>query len=764
MKELSYLRKTFVRVPLAWSGLLLASFFAFPFSTQSEEPVQGYLHIWGSAWLNSLPTGRGGPLPEELGPALDYASGRYHQTALLADGRVVTWGIAGPDEFRPADGEPKFVSVEASWKAGYAVRDDGSVIDWPLRNEPDYRAPEGGAPIQQIASGSTHFLARRADGTMTAWGGFDDPVLTLPALANVKQIALGRSHGIALLEDGTLRAWGSSEFGQTAIPEDLGGVVAVAAGFAHSVVLTADGRLHVFGKPDAIEGIPTDQPDYVDIAAFGHHTMGLTRTGRVEVWNAPPELTPTIPPDVRVAAIFAGDSHIAVLADKPFPMISQPLEPLTVHPGHTATLTVAATYPEAVSYQWYRDGEILPGATGRRLELVDVSTTDAGTYTVELRDAQGSVNATSTTLSVVSSGESPSQGELRAWGYLLPDSVRGEDDIVTVAAGLYHALLLHADGSVTGIGDNEHGQIEVPADLPPIVDIAAGYHHSLALTETGRVVAWGDNDAGKATPPDGLANVVSIAAGSRHSVAALKDGSVVAWGDRRAGLIDVPASLRDVVQVTAGDLHTLALRRDGTVVAWGRNLAGQTDVPSGLEDVIGIAAGARVSLALTANGRIVAWGETPMTESLHAESLNGVTAISAIEDQIAFVRADGQVGGIPAFPDFSNRADASVLSLAAGVGRVYFVEGAVFESSLRLSLAGVSDTDRSTLRLVITGADGVPLSPADHPNLVIESRSVFHPESAWHRIVPALEPGTDSIRIEIGRSQEFYRARLELVR
>src|SRR4051794_17321081 len=47
----------------------------------------------------------------------------------------------------------------------------------------------------------------------------------------------------------------------------------------------------------------------------------------------------------------------------------------------------------------------------------------------------------------------------------------------------------------------------------------------------GEVVAWGENDSGQISVPAGLTNVVAVAANVNHSLALRIDGTVVAWGD-----------------------------------------------------------------------------------------------------------------------------------------------------------------------------------------------------------------------------------------
>jgi Regulator of Chromosome Condensation (RCC1) repeat protein len=53
-----------------------------------------------------------------------------------------------------------------------------------------------------------------------------------------------------------------------------------------------------------------------------------------------------------------------------------------------------------------------------------------------------------------------------------------------------------SQGRVIAWGDNDEGEIDVPAGLDRVLAVAAGWYHSLALTSDGRVIAWGSGAYG----------------------------------------------------------------------------------------------------------------------------------------------------------------------------------------------------------------------------------------------------------------------------
>ena len=254
-------------------------------------------------------------------------------------------------------------------------------------------------------------------------------------------------------------------------------------------------------------------------------------------------------------------------------------------------------------------------------------------------------------------------------------------EIIAVAAGGQHNLLLTEAGTVVASGSNERGQADVPRDLGDVVEIAAGYVHSLALRRDGTVVAWGNNTRGATNVPPGLVDVVAISAGGGHSAAVRRNGTVVVWGQLGSGAAESPEDLVDARSVASGWECCFAIRSDGTVAAWGQTQFGSPNMPDDLAGVVGIdgfdlpapawvavksdgtvmvggsnekapddlltevvqvAAGQYHRVALRHDGVLVGWGASPVRHTVPA-GLSRITAVSAGSDHSLALRSDGAV-------------------------------------------------------------------------------------------------------------------------
>lgn len=297
----------------------------------------GELAVWGRQLL-----------PESIGPVLAVAAGMRHSLAVLPDGSVTGWGsnLDGLIEI-PAD-LPPAMAVAAGAYHSLALLRDGTVRAWGFDGNGRTAVPAGLRHVVAITAGRDHSLALRTDGTAVAWGLNDRGQATIPAgLRDLVAVAAGGSHNLALKADGTVVAWGDNDFGQTNVPADLRDVVAIAAGLNHSLALLADGTIRGWGSN-------------------ANGQLNLPGTG--------------------YTAISAGAIHSTALRGGPM-ITSQPLGQAPIA-GDDVTLEARSDDPEA-TYQWFFNGEAIPGAHGSTLLLSAVARRHAGIYSVAVTSAAG---------------------------------------------------------------------------------------------------------------------------------------------------------------------------------------------------------------------------------------------------------------------------------------------------------------------------------------------------------------------------------------
>jgi len=82
------------------------------------------------------------------------------------------------------------------------------------------------------------------------------------------------------------------------------------------------------------------------------------------------------------------------------PAIVEQPRPLSVGPGDRAGFVVSASGASPLSYQWYRGGALIAGATADYVLLPSAQSSDAGDYTVRISNAEGAVTSAPAKLTI----------------------------------------------------------------------------------------------------------------------------------------------------------------------------------------------------------------------------------------------------------------------------------------------------------------------------------------------------------------------------
>ncbi|WMJ73976.1 immunoglobulin domain-containing protein [Cytophagaceae bacterium ABcell3] len=83
------------------------------------------------------------------------------------------------------------------------------------------------------------------------------------------------------------------------------------------------------------------------------------------------------------------------------PEIESISEDIEVEEGEELTLTVTASGPGELSYQWFRNGQAIEGATGATYTVTEAAVSDAGTYHVVVSNENGDTQSASVEVTII---------------------------------------------------------------------------------------------------------------------------------------------------------------------------------------------------------------------------------------------------------------------------------------------------------------------------------------------------------------------------
>jgi alpha-tubulin suppressor-like RCC1 family protein len=297
----------------------------------------------------------------------------------------------------------------------------------------------------------------------------DRPVL-VSGVQTATRITGGGYERCAFLQAGDVTCWGDNSYGEIEsqklglmvstplILPGLKGARAVFAGFQEMCAVLADGGVSCGGGTDDVNGgtwSVTTPAGVVDISVDEFYGCALLEDGTVACWGIDGE-----------GELGNGTEDFSNTT--------------------TATLVPGLTGVTAI-------------ATGGQFTCARLST---GTVSCWGRNTEGQLGSSPQSLCPMSHSCSP-----------VPIPVPGLTGVTAIAAGEVFACALLADGTVECWGDNENGELgnaSVPAvfgsasfspvpvsGLTDIVSIAAGGYHACALTGNGSVFCWGQDDHGE---------------------------------------------------------------------------------------------------------------------------------------------------------------------------------------------------------------------------------------------------------------------------
>jgi|GEM_PF-1135958 len=311
---------------------------------------------------------------------------------------------------------------------------------------------------------------------------------------------------------------------------------------------------------------------------------------------------------------------------------------VTSNASFGATLTGALP----MSFQWFFNGAPLvddgriSGSTTASLTVSNITTADAGGYTLAATNFLGSASSAAAVLNV-----------------LVPPTISTQPIGRSVPPGLPTTFSAAATGNPAPSyyqwqlnGTNIPGATSANYTISAINTNHLGFYHLVASNSVGGTVsadaqltfgpvaAWGRNLNNECLPPPDLSNVVAVAGTFGASFAVRTDGTVAAWGTGNA--TNLPASASNVVALaTSASTGHYALRSDGRVVGWNGIL------PPPLSNIVAVAAGNNFGYGLRAEGTLTNWGSIPVPG--FPAGLSQITAIACGYNNAIALRADGRI-------------------------------------------------------------------------------------------------------------------------
>jgi alpha-tubulin suppressor-like RCC1 family protein len=419
-----------------------------------------------------------------------------------------------------------------------------------------------------------------------------------------------------------------------------------------------------------------------------------TQTGVISGTPTAPIATYTVALSVANAAGTRSGSLTIVLTAEPVPTITvAPLRLLRL--GQPSTLPITASaLPQSYAVSGLPPGLALDPVTG----VISGTPRSAGSYQLNVSATNASGTGTGSFVLAVVQPTQP------------------------IALGTSHGLVLAADGTLWGVGDNSSGQLgdggTVLRSVPVVVDtgvtaVAVGGTHSVYLKADGSLWGMGNNyqhQLGSAPvgyiyrPVQIATGVVMVAAGSNHTVWVNTAGAAWTTGYNTYGqLADgtttpraAPAQVADgIVAIAAGGDRTFLIKSDASLWGAGSNDWGQLGVGTTIaqaapvrvaEDVFSAAASDTHTLLVKGDGSLWGMGYNGLGQ-LGGPNLNnklspvriaaGVTCAAAGSNTTAYTTTDTTLWRLGRFGaatyKSADRVASNVAGAAAGSESVLYV-------------------------------------------------------------------------------------------
>ncbi len=272
------------------------------------------------------------------------------------------------------------------------------------------------------------------------------------------------------------------------------------------------------------------------------------------------------------------------------PVITGQPKGATVFDGAPFQLSVAATGAEPITYQWYKDGQLVAGAIASTLDFAKIALADAGKYKVSISNSLGQVTSDEVSLAV----------SKRSFARLV-NEWKFEDDLKDTSGHGNHGT---AKGTVAYVPGKVGKAVRLAPGNPVVNDAAASL--PLKGTDSWSINLWLNlaQEPASLAYLAGFGPVADKGAGTARALLAFtgpRANNIYAWGSNRDTATDTPYPTNRWAMVTItydGADGATTIYLDGQSI--GRSLQPRADIPAGES---------RISLAPKSNWNIDVGGD-----------------------------------------------------------------------------------------------------------------------------------------------------------
>ena len=391
-------------------------------SNSAAIKADGSLWVWGGNASGQV--GNGGTTTQLTPYQIDSSDVTSWKTAALGDayalavsstGKLYAWGDnnygqLGQTKSTAAVKVPSQIDDSGDWVAVYA----GSTHSLGLRgttvgaynlyawgqniygqlgtgNSTSLETPTkvGSQTWKALSAGFNHSAGIDNSGNLYTWGfnatgqlgqGAGSPANTPTKVGTSTwiQISAGNAFTAGIMNGGSLWAWGQNDLGQNGDGSTINRTSPVRVGTLTTWSLVSAGKTFV------IAGTGASSP--YTLSGWGDNSSGALGEGSAQI----------SPRSVTAGATGSGTLTVLLVGGTASAVSGGTLDYAT---GDRLlfTGTFAGTGPFA--YQWKRNGTSIGSATGPSYEIAAATATDAGTYTVSLKNAYGTQSAATLVLS-----------------------------------------------------------------------------------------------------------------------------------------------------------------------------------------------------------------------------------------------------------------------------------------------------------------------------------------------------------------------------